>query len=366
MTRQIRVTPSPVDNSLTPGLGPGGSSLMSHLLNENIQVHRVTSLQIPENSAGAVPLLEIRGLRLHFHTKTGLVRALEGIDIDLAPGECLGIVGETGSGKSMTARAIMGLVPHPGHIEGGSIKLEGRELVGLNQKEWRKIRGRQISMVFQEAKRALDPVSTIGSQIIEAAVQAQGVSQAKARELGIATLAKVGLPDPARIMGSYSFELSGGMAQRVMIAVAIVGGSKLIIADEPTSALDVSIQAQILRLLRDLRRDLGPALILITHDLGVAAENCDRIAVMYLGQIVEMAPAQMLFGNPVHPYTCSLLASLPSAAERGKPIGRATRHVPPPVGYRYSTRRMPDGSISPEISHMIEVEPGHFVACLPE
>ncbi len=326
----------------------------------------MTHSQVSNSNAGSVPLLQIRGLKLHFHTKAGLVRALEGIDIDLAPGECLGIVGETGSGKSMTARSIMGLVPHPGRIEAGSIRLEGRELTELTQKEWRRIRGRQISMVFQEAKRALNPVSTIGNQIIEAAVQARNISRAEARDLGIATLAKVGLPDPARIMDSYSFELSGGMAQRVMIAIAIVGGSKLIIADEPTSALDVSIQAQILRLLSDLRRDLGSALLLITHDLGVAAENCDRIAVMYLGQIVEMAPAQMLFGNPMHPYTCSLLASLPSVGDRGKPIGRATRHVPPPVGYCYATRRMPDGTISPEISHMIEVEAGHWVACLPE
>lgn len=310
------------------------------------------------------PLLQIKGLKLHFHTKGGVVRALEGIDLDVAPGESVGIVGETGSGKSMTARAVMGLVPGAGKIEGGSIKLDGRELTQLSGRQWREIRGRQISMVFQEAKRALNPVATIGSQIIEAAMQARGVSRAQARDLSIATLGKVGLPDPARIMTNHSFELSGGMAQRVMIAIAIVGGSKLIIADEPTSALDVSIQAQILRLLRELRRDLGSALILITHDLGVAAENCDRIAVMYLGQIVEVAPASILFANPVHPYTCGLLAALPSPAERGKPIGRTMREVSPPEGFVFANRRLTDGSTDPTISEMVEVEPGHFVACL--
>jgi len=314
----------------------------------------------------AMPLLQVRDLRLHFHTKHGVVRALEGMDIDVEAGECLGIVGETGSGKSMTARAVMGLVPKSGRIESGEILLEGRNLVGLSEKEWRGIRGRKVSMIFQEAKRALDPVATIGSQIIEAAVQARGIRKAEARALGIETLRKVGLPDPERVMDNYSFELSGGMAQRAMIAIAIVGGSKLIIADEPTSALDVSIQAQILRLLRDIRLDLGSALILITHDLGVAVENCDRIAVIYFGQIVELAPARMLFRNPVHPYTCALLAALPSPAERGKPIGRVARSVPPPAGYRYATRREPDGSISSAKPEMVEIEPGHLVACLPE
>src|SRR3546814_2948512 len=178
-------------------------------------------------------------------------------------------------------------------------------------------------------------------------------------------LAKVGLADPERIMKSYSFEMSGGMAQRAMIAIAVVGGAPLIIADEPTSALDVSIQAQILDLLRDLRRDLGSALILITHDLGVAAENCDRIAVMYLGQIVEIAPARMLFENPVHPYTCGLLAALPSPADRGKPIGTTARCVPPPAGYTHAVRKTQDGTISCEVPTMIEIEDGHFVACLP-
>jgi peptide/nickel transport system ATP-binding protein len=321
----------------------------------------------PSQTQAAPPpaLLQIDGLKLHFDTRGGAVRALDGISFDLMQGESLGIVGETGSGKSMTARAVMGLVPSNGRIVGGSIKVDGQEVTDLPPKAWRAIRGRKVSMVFQEAKRALNPVSTVGDQIIEAARQALGVSRSRAHQLGVAMLAKVGLADPERIMKSYSFEMSGGMAQRAMIAIAVVGGARLIIADEPTSALDVSIQAQILGLLRDLRRDLGSALILITHDLGVAAENCDRIAVMYLGQIVEIAPARMLFDNPVHPYTCGLLAALPSPADRGKPIGTTARHVPPPAGYDYAVRRAADGSVSTEIPTMIEIEEGHLVACLP-
>lgn len=319
----------------------------------------------PTDPSSARNLLEVSGLKLHFHTKGGLVRALEGIDFELGEGECLGIVGETGSGKSMTARAIMGLVPDPGRIEAGEIRLEGRDLTSLDERAWRNIRGRKVSMIFQEAKRALNPVATIGSQIIEAAVLSRGVSRSEARKLGIETLGKVGLSDAARIMNSYSFELSGGMAQRAMIAIAVVGGSKLIIADEPTSALDVSIQAQILRLLREVRREFGSSLILITHDLGVAAENCDRIAVMFLGQIVEIAPARELFRNPVHPYTCKLLAALPSPDDRGKPIGRVARDVSPPRGYRFATRRDADGGISTETPTMVEIGPDHEVACLP-
>ncbi|WP_454851197.1 ABC transporter ATP-binding protein [Rhizobium binxianense] len=323
----------------------------------------MTPMQTPAATTPA--LLQIDGLKLHFDTKAGTVRALDGISFDLMPGESLGVVGETGSGKSMTARAVMGLVPGNGRIVGGSIRIDGQEVTHLPPKAWRAIRGRKVSIVFQEAKRALNPVCTVGDQIIEAARQALGVSRSRAYELSIAMLAKVGLADPERIMKSYSFEMSGGMAQRAMIAIAVVGGARLVIADEPTSALDVSIQAQILGLLRDLRRDLGSALILITHDLGVAAENCDRIAVMYLGQIVEIAPARMLFDNPVHPYTCGLLAALPSPADRGKPIGTAARTVPPPSGYVYATRRGADGMVSSETPTMVEIESGHFVACLP-
>lgn len=319
-----------------------------------------------QTQAAPMPaLLQIDGLKLYFDTKMGSVRALDGISFDLMPGESLGVVGETGSGKSMTARAIMGLVPGNGRIVGGSIRIEGQEVTHLPPSAWRAIRGRKVSMVFQEAKRALNPVCTVGDQIIEAARQSIGVSRARAHELSVAMLAKVGLSDPERIMRSYSFEMSGGMAQRAMIAIAVVGGARLVIADEPTSALDVSIQAQILGLLSDLRRDLGSALILITHDLGVAAENCDRIAVMYLGQIVEIAPAQLLFDNPVHPYTCGLLAALPSPADRGKPIGTTARYVPPPEGYAYAIRKGKDGAVSSETPTMIEIESGHFVACLP-
>lgn len=321
----------------------------------------------PGQLNGAMPtgqsLLAIRDLDLFFDTRQGPVQALAGVTLDLAPGESLGIVGETGSGKSMTARAVMGLLPKSGRISGGSIRLKGQELTGLSARALRAIRGRQVAMVFQEAKRALNPVKTIGSQIMEAARARDGVTKAQAWERCLTQLARVGLPDPDRVMRSYSFELSGGMAQRVMIAIATVAGAELIIADEPTSALDVSIQAQILDLLNQLRSDLGTALVMITHDLGVAAENCDRIAVMYLGQIVEIAPADRLFQDPRHPYTCALIAALPSPEQRGRPIGEVRRVAPPPKGYAYADRRLGRGGVNPDKAQMIEVAEGHFVAC---
>jgi oligopeptide/dipeptide ABC transporter ATP-binding protein len=313
----------------------------------------------------AANLLSVRGLTLRFHTKRGVVKALDEVSFDVAPGECVGIVGETGCGKSVTARAIMGLVPAPGRIEGGEIRLDGANLLDLPPKAWRGIRGRQISLVFQEAKRALDPTATIGNQIIEAARLARTISRREARVIGVETLKQVGLSDPERIMASHAFELSGGMAQRVMIAIAIVGGSRLIIADEPTSALDVSIQAQILRLMQDLRARLGSALILITHDLGVAAENCDRIIVMYAGQVVEQAPARQLFRDPAHPYTRRLLQSLPRpGGAKLQPIpGTVPDLVNPPSGCRFVTRcdrAVPDCAVRPALAPIGEA---HAVAC---
>jgi oligopeptide/dipeptide ABC transporter ATP-binding protein len=319
-----------------------------------------------ETSGPARPLLEISGLRLGFRTQAGLLRALDGVDLEVGPGACLGLVGETGCGKSTVARAIMGLMPPSARIEAGEIRLQGVDLLRLSPAALRGVRGRRISLVFQEAKRALDPTATVGSQLAEAAMLARRGSRREATERATKALRQVGLADVDRIQRSYSFELSGGMAQRVMIAMAVVGGSELIIADEPTSSLDVSVQAQILHLLQQLRQELGSALILITHDLGVAAENCDRIAVMYAGRIVETAPVAALFRSPAHPYTQRLLRALPiPGRSQLEPIpGTAPDLVHPPRGCRFADRceRMVD-LCREQDPVLAPVGPGHRAAC---
>ena len=285
-------------------------------------------------------LLDVKNLRIHFYTYRGVVQALEGVSFTIAAGESVGLVGETGCGKSVTARAIMGFVEPPGLIEEGEILLEGENLLALSDRQMRRVRGRKVSMIFQEPKKALNPTSTVGTQLMEAATISRGLARKEARSLALATLELVGLGDGARVMRSYSFELSGGMAQRVMIAMGVVGGSRLMLADEPTSALDVSIQAQILRLLRTIRADQESALLLITHDLGVAAENCDRIIVMYAGRIVESGPVRRIFRNPAHPYTDKLLRALPAPGKsRLEAIpGTVPDLIDPPSGCRFSNR----------------------------
>ena len=285
-------------------------------------------------------LLEIRDLRLSFETYRGVVNALEGIDLVVYPGEALGVVGETGCGKSVTARAAMGFVEPPGRVDGGEVLFQNRNLLTMAPEDLRRLRGKEISFVFQEAKKALDPTATVGSQIIEAVQISRGLRRRAAQALARDTLAQVGLADAERVMRSYAFELSGGMAQRVMIAIAVVGGSKLLIADEPTSALDVSIQGQILALLADIRARTGAALMLITHDLGVAAENCDRIAVMYAGRVVESGDVIEVFRRPAHPYTAKLLRALPlPGVERLAAIpGSVPDLVDAPPGCRFANR----------------------------
>ena len=285
-------------------------------------------------------LLDVRDLQIHFHTYRGVVKALEGVSFRIRAGEAVGLVGETGCGKSVTARAIMGFVEPPGRIESGEIRLEGEDLLQLPESAMRRIRGRRISFVFQEPRKALDPTATVGSQLIEAAVAGREVGRRRARALAIEMLAEVGLADGQRVMQSYAFELSGGMAQRAMIAMGAIGGSRLMIADEPTSALDVSIQAQILRLLQKIRRAQMSALLLITHDLGVAAENCERIIVMYAGRIVEDGPVSRIFRSPAHPYTDKLLRALPAPGKtRLESIpGVVPDLIAPPPGCRFSNR----------------------------
>jgi len=310
-------------------------------------------------------LLEVSDLKINFYTYRGIVKALEGVSFKIAPGEAVGLVGETGCGKSVTARAIMGFVEHPGKVESGEIRLEGENLLDMTERELRRIRGRRISFVFQEPKKALDPTATVGAQLIEAATTAREIDSKTGYELAVKTLDQVGLGDAERIMASYSFELSGGMAQRVMIAVAMVGGSRLLIADEPTSALDVSIQAQILRLLKDIRQLQDSSMLLITHDLGVAAENCDRIIVMYAGRIVESGPVREIFHHPAHPYTVKLLNALPAPgkAQLEAIPGTVPDLVDPPVGCRFSNRCDRATDVCSQLPPLVAVGTEHAVAC---
>ena len=310
-------------------------------------------------------LLEVRDLKINFYTYRGVVKALEGVSFAISPGESVGLVGETGCGKSVTARAIMGFVEPPGQVESGEILLEGQDLLAFSEREMRHIRGKKISFIFQEPKKALDPTATVGSQLLEAAAVARGVDRQTGWALALETLEQVGLGDAERVMSSYSFELSGGMAQRVMIAMGMVGGSRLMVADEPTSALDVSIQAQILRLLKDIRNKQDSALLLITHDLGVAAENCDWIIVMYAGRIVERGPVREIFRNPAHPYTVKLLNALPAPGRaRLEAIpGTVPDLVDPPKGCRFSNRCERATELCSQRPPLSDISPEHVVAC---
>jgi peptide/nickel transport system ATP-binding protein len=263
------------------------------------------------------PLLAIEGLRTSFRTLDGAINAVDGVSWTLAKGEILGIVGESGCGKSMTALSIMGLVPSPpGQVE-GSVRLGGRELVGLPEKEMRSIRGNDISMVFQEPMTSLDPVMRIVKQIAEPLILHQGLSRKAAYARAIELLGHVRIPEPERRAQEYPHQLSGGMRQRVMIAMALACRPAVLVADEPTTALDVTIQAQILSLLLDLRREFGTSIIMITHDLGVIAQTADRVIVMYAGRKVEEAPVARIFAHPQHPYTVGLLGSVPRIDRTG-------------------------------------------------
>jgi len=261
------------------------------------------------------PLLRVRDLKTYFVTEqgSGTARAVDGVSFELFPGETLGIVGESGCGKTVTSLSVLRLIPEPpGHIRPGSfIEFEGRNLLTLEPRELRAIRGNQIAMIFQEPMTSLNPVFTVGDQIAEAAIVHQGLSRGAARTRAIEMLKLVGIPDPAERVDHYPHQMSGGMRQRVMIAMALVCHPKLLIADEPTTALDVTIQAQILELLDRLQAELGMAVMLITHDLGLVAGSADRVVVMYAGQVVEQAPTAELFAHPLHPYTEGLLASVP-------------------------------------------------------
>ena len=316
-------------------------------------------------------LVEIRGLRTHFKTESGTAKAVDGVDLDIYAGEVLGLVGESGSGKSVTALSILRLIPDPpGEIVSGSILYKGQNLLDLPWKEVRKIRGNEISMIFQEPMTSLNPVFTIGMQVMEIILEHNDCSKAEAFDRAVEMLMLVGIPAPASRMGDYPHQFSGGMRQRVMIAVALACDPSLLIADEPTTALDVTIQAQILELMlkiKEHRKDA--AILLITHNLSVVAETCDRVAVMYGGKLQEVASVEEIFHNPQHPYTRGLLASLPTTVgDKHERLRTIPGNVPNihelPVGCKFATRCEeqfePCDSIEPDL---IETSPRHWVRC---
>jgi peptide/nickel transport system ATP-binding protein len=320
----------------------------------------------------AEPLLQIRGLRTHFFTESGVAKAVDGVDLDIRPGEVLGLVGESGSGKSVTALSILRLIPDPpGRIVGGEILFRGRDLLNLSWDEIRKVRGKDISMIFQEPMTSLNPVFRIGRQVMEIILEHEPqTTKEQARARAIDMLAKVGIPDPETRINQYPHELSGGMRQRVMIAIALALNPALLIADEPTTALDVTIQAQILDLMLELKaRHEAGAILLITHNLAVVAETCDRVAVMYGGKIQEVAPVRELFYNPLHPYTRGLLGSLPRVdGERAVRLTTIPGSVPDihslPVGCKFTTRCPERFEPCPDIEPpLIEATPDHWVRC---
>jgi peptide/nickel transport system ATP-binding protein len=277
------------------------------------------------------PLLSVRDLRTHFFNEDGVTRAVDGVSFDLMPGETLGIVGESGCGKSVTALSVMRLLPpRLARTVGGSVRFEGRELLDLTEEEMRDIRGNRIAMIFQEPMTSLNPVLTVGEQIAEAVRIHQGASREAALARAAQMLSLVKIPDAERRLGDYPHQFSGGMRQRVMIAMALACTPKLLIADEPTTALDVTIQAQILRLMIELKQETGAAVMLITHDLGVVAETCQRVIVMYAGNKIEEAPVLELFDRPAHPYTRGLMASIPrlGAANRQRRLAEIPGIVP--------------------------------------
>src|SRR5579864_9442504 len=289
------------------------------------------------------PVLEIENLSTHIKLTSSVVQAVGNIDMRIEAGETLGVVGESGCGKSMTGLSIMGLLPPGGSIVGGSIKLDGRELVGLRQEEMRHVRGNEIAMIFQDPLTSLDPTKTIGYQVAEPVRLHRGVSKSAALDRAVEVLSLVGLPKPKERLEDYPHQLSGGLRQRVMIAMALANEPKLLIADEPTTALDVTIQAQILALLKDLKDRLGMAMLLITHDMGVIAGHADRVNVMYAGREVETAEVGQLFSEMHHPYTQALLASIPQLDQDANKALHAIPGLPPdlshpPQGCRFAAR----------------------------
>jgi len=326
-------------------------------------------------AAPSSAVLEVDDLQTHFFTSLGTVRAVDGVSYALKSGQTLGVVGESGCGKSVSALSILRLVANPpGRVVGGAVRFEGRNLLDLAEPEMEKIRGNEISMIFQEPMTSLNPLYTVGKQIAEAVALHQGLSRKEAWDRAVDMLRRVYIPEPERRAHAYPHQLSGGMRQRVMIAMALSCNPKVLIADEPTTALDVTIQAQILDLMRELQETFGTAIVLITHDMGVVAENADRVVVMYAGRKVEEAPAAELFDNPGHPYTKGLLASIPHLDEVARSGQRRQRlneikglvpslfNLPPGCSFAPRCARASDRCRA-ERPVLEEHRPDHLIAC---
>jgi oligopeptide/dipeptide ABC transporter ATP-binding protein len=315
-------------------------------------------------------LISIRGLKTNFYTYAGVVKALDGIDLDIYHNETLGLVGETGCGKSVTALSIIRLIQWPpGRIDAGSITFEGRDLLKLSNHEMHAVRGNKISMIFQEPMTSFNPVFTVGNQISEVLILHQKMNKKTAWSKAIEMLEFTGVPAPERVAKSYPHELSGGMLQRAMIAMALACKPMLLIADEPTTALDVTIEAQILELMKDLKAKSDSSILLITHDLGVIAEMCDRVGVMYAGNIVELGAVERIFKKPAHPYTSGLICAIPTLATKKECKlemipGSVPNLVFPPSGCRFHPRCSKAMDVcKKDKPKPFEIEPGHFVAC---
>ena len=318
-------------------------------------------------------MLSVRNLSASFHTRVGIVRAVRNVSFDVAPGETLGIVGESGSGKSVTCYSMMGLIPMPpGRIESGSAMLDGTDLLHCPEKELRSIRGKRISMIFQDPMTSLNPYLTIGEQVAEPLVIHEGAGKKEARDRALEQLALVGIPDAEQRMDAYPHQFSGGMRQRAMIAMALITRPEILIADEPTTALDVTVQKQVLDLIRKLQQDMGTSVILITHDLGVVRQYADRINVMYAGRIVESAPARELLEHPRHAYTRALMKSIPGLHAKGSPLytipGLPPNRMQEPCGCSFRPRNTlgnPELCLTDREPELVEISPGHSVQNCP-
>lgn len=318
-------------------------------------------------------LLEVSNLTTRFHTRNGVVHAVEDVSFSVEKGKTLGIVGESGSGKSVTCYSLLGLIPKPpGKIHAGKALFDGHDLLAKNEKDLRSIRGKRISMIFQDPMTSLNPYLKIVDQLTEPLTLHEGIRGEAARQRAIEALAEVGIPNPKSRVDSYPHEFSGGMRQRVMIAMALITKPELLIADEPTTALDVTVQKQVLDLIRKRQQDLGSAVILVTHDLAVVSETCDHVNVMYAGQVVESAPAELLFANPRHAYTRALLRSIPASQTKGEKLytiqGLPPILTEPPSGCSFRPRNTlgdPGQCLVDTAPALLEVAPGHFVQNCP-
>lgn len=315
-------------------------------------------------------LLRVSGLKTYFYTASGVAKAVDGVSFSLDRGEVLGIVGESGSGKSVTSNSIIRLLPpQTDRIVAGEILFEDRDILKMSHKELLEFRGKEIATIFQDPMTSLDPVFKIGKQMVEMICAHQKVSKAEARQMAVDALNRVGIPEPEKRMESYPYELSGGMCQRVIIAMAVCCKPKFILADEPTTALDVTVQAQVLDLLKDLQKEMNTSILLITHNLGVVWEMCDKVMVMYAGNTVESADTKTLYSNPLHPYTWGLLDSIPRLSDKAKEDLRAIPGTPPDLRLTgqccnfYNRCPYMTEECRASVPPLVEVEPGHFVAC---